>query len=74
MAQAGNRGGGLAIICRSCWTGNNLWELYWFLLLRQAINLQDLQFKYFCGSLGLHGLQSFADTEHAEEYKESNLE
>ena len=46
-------------ICRSCWTGNNLWELHWFLLLRHAIDLQDLQFKYFCRSSGVHGIQSF---------------
>ena len=52
-AQAGNRGGGLAneVFVGPCWTGNNLQECYW--------DIQDLQFRYFCGSLGLHGLQSF---------------
>ena len=46
-------------ICRSCWTRNKLWELLWFLVLRHANDLQNLQFKYFCGFSGLHGLQSF---------------
>ena len=55
--QAGNREGGLAT-CRSCWTGNNLWELHWFLLLRPAIDLQDLQFQWFWRSLGWHGVFS----------------
>ena len=32
---------------RSCQTGNNLWELYWFWLLRHANRLQDLQLWYF---------------------------
>ena len=49
-------------ICRSCWTGRNLWELHWFLPLIHAFDLKDLQFRYFFSSSGLHGLQSFTDT------------
>ena len=40
-------------ICRSYWTGNNLWDM------QLACKLQDLQFRYFYGSSSLHGLQSF---------------
>ena len=60
--QAGNRGGGglanevfadpvgPAIICEN-YIGSYCWDML-------LIDLQDLQFKYFCGSSGLHGLQS----------------
>ena len=29
-------------------TGNNLWELHCFLLLRLTVDLQDLWYRYFC--------------------------
>ena len=53
-------------ICRSCWTGNNLCELHKFLLLRTAIDLQDLQFYYSCrciyASPGISELRLYSST------------
>ena len=49
-------------ICRSCWTGNNLLELYWFLLLRPASDLQDLQFKFFADPQACMAFKVFTDT------------
>ena len=61
LARAGNIGGGLedeifvspadlAVICENC---VRFFSLYW--------DMQDLQFRYFCGSSGWYDLQSFCE-------------
>ena len=57
-------------ICRSCWNGNNLWELHWFLLLRHAILIcRTCNLNIFAGPRACMAFSVFADTVRVQKYE-----